>query len=49
MRDYCRKDDVFIGYGAAGVILPPEGKSPEWLGSHCWVCERSREEIRADS
>jgi hypothetical protein len=44
---YCRHCDVFTGYGAAGVVKPPEGKSPEWLAVHCWMCKRSAAEISA--
>jgi hypothetical protein len=44
--DLCRRCDVYIGYGGVGVARRPEGKSPEWLAEHCWVCHRSREEIR---
>lgn len=47
--DLCRQCDVFIGYGGAGVAKPPDeyADDREWLGSHCWVCGRSRDEIRA--
>ena len=36
--DYCSRCDLFTGYGALGVFLPPEGKDEEWLRSHCWCC-----------
>lgn len=43
----CRRCDVFVGYGAAGVVERPTGtaRDVQWLKSHCWMCERSREEI----
>jgi hypothetical protein len=47
MADLCRHCDVFVGFGGAGVVKQPEGKTMEWLASHCWVCRRSRDEIRA--
>jgi hypothetical protein len=37
---------VYVGYGAVGVAHQPEGRDGAWLASHCWVCHRSREEIR---
>ena len=43
----CRKCDVFVGYGGAGVVMPPD-ESPEWLASHCWMCKRSADEVAAD-
>jgi hypothetical protein len=39
---YCSHCDLFIGYGALGVYLPPEDKDEDWLRSHCWCCGRSR-------
>lgn len=46
---YCRRDDVFVGFGAAGVITPPPEHETDqaWLAGHCWVCKRSRDEILA--
>lgn len=46
--DLCRRCDMFVGFGAAGVYLPPQGRDVAWLAGHCWVCGRSREEVRAD-
>ena len=45
--DYCRRCDVFIGYGGAGVARPPEDRDRDiaWLVDHCWVCGRHRDEI----
>lgn len=43
----CRRCDVFVGFGGAGVVKPPEGKTADWLNEHCWMCERSADEIRA--
>lgn len=44
---YCRRCDVFVGAGAAGVAKPPEehADDPAWLADHCWVCSRSSAEI----
>lgn len=47
MPDVCKYCDVFVGFGGAGAAMQPEGKTMEWLASHCWVCHRSRDEIRA--
>ena len=49
--NYCRRCDLFIGYGAAGVARPPEERAgdEEWLRSHCWICGRSRDEIAAEA
>jgi hypothetical protein len=44
--DLCRRCDVFVGFGGAGIARQPEGKSVDWLASHCWVCHRSRDEVR---
>lgn len=43
----CKRCDVYVGYQALGVVSPPNEHAGdrEWLGSHCWVCERSRDEI----
>lgn len=45
--DLCHRCDVYIGYGALGVAVAPaqHAEDDKWLRSHCWVCERSREEI----
>lgn len=42
--DLCRRDDILIGFGGAGRILPPRAHAHDeaWLASHCWVCERPR-------
>lgn len=48
MMDLCKRCDVFIGFGATGVVRQPEGKTEDWLRSHCWCCERSRSEIMRD-
>jgi len=49
MSDLCRRCDVFVGYFALGVAVPPaeHADDEEWLRSHCWVCRRSRAEIAA--
>lgn len=44
MGDYCRRCDLFIGYGAAGVFMPPEDKDETWLREHCWCCGLPRSE-----
>jgi flavin-dependent thymidylate synthase len=41
----CKRCDVFVGFGGAGVAKQPEGKTEEWLRTHCWVCGRSAGEI----
>jgi hypothetical protein len=46
MNSICRKCDLYVGYGGAGVFKPPPDKDPKWLASHCWSCGRSNEEIR---
>lgn len=43
--DLCRRCDVYIGYGAAGVVRKPEGRDEAWLSTHCWVCGRSAQEV----
>jgi hypothetical protein len=45
----CRHCDVFVGFGAAGVAKQPEGKDRQWLATHCWVCEKSEDEVRAEN
>lgn len=47
LNAYCRRDDVFIGFGALGVVRQPEDRDYEWLNTHCWVCGRSADEITA--
>jgi hypothetical protein len=39
---YCRRCDVFAGFGAVGVVKPPADRADDyvWLSSHCWVCGR---------
>jgi thymidylate synthase ThyX len=44
----CKKCDVFVGFGAVGVARQPAFKKQEWLENHCWICGRSREEIKRD-
>lgn len=44
----CKKCDVYVGYGAAGIAEKPVGRPPQWLANHCWICGRSVEEVRAD-
>jgi len=34
---YCRRCDLYAGYGALGVYSQPE-QPPEWLATHCWCC-----------
>lgn len=48
MHDLCRLCDMWIGYAGAGVAEPPTDRrdDPDWLASHCWICGRSRDEIR---
>lgn len=46
MTDLCRRCDVFIGWGGAGVVIKPEDRDEAWLSSHCWMCGRSRDEIQ---
>lgn len=41
----CRKDDVYVGYAALGVVKEPLDQTTEWKKDHCWVCHRSRDEI----
>jgi hypothetical protein len=50
-ENYCRRCDVFIGAGGAGVIRPPDEHADDavWLSSHCWSCGRSREEVRSET
>lgn len=45
----CRRCDVFVGYGAVGVIRKPAGEDSEWLRNHCWVCGRSRKQIEEET
>jgi flavin-dependent thymidylate synthase len=46
----CKKCDVYVGFAAEGVVKRrPEGRDHGWLASHCWVCGRSREEIRREN
>lgn len=47
MNNYCRHCDLFIGYGAAGICLPPDDKDADWLRTHCWGCGKSESEIHA--
>jgi hypothetical protein len=47
--DLCHHCDLFVGYGAAGVCLPPADQTREWLADHCWICHRSRAEIVAEN
>ena len=44
----CRKCDVYVGFGGAGVVQPPANMSAEWLRSHCWMCKRTADEVAAD-
>jgi hypothetical protein len=48
---YCRRCDLFIGFGAAGVAIPPPEHDTDitWLETHCWICRRTAEEITADA
>lgn len=41
----CKRCDVFVGYGAIGVVRVPEDHNNQWRLNHCWVCGRSRKEI----
>ena len=34
---YCRRCDLYAGYGALGIYLPPD-KPKDWLTTHCWCC-----------
>jgi hypothetical protein len=43
--DYCRRCDLFIGYGALRVYRPPAEPWPGWRDYHCWSCRRSDVEI----
>lgn len=45
MNILCRRCDVYVGFGGAGVVRPPAGRPIAWLSSHCWVCGRSAEEV----
>lgn len=44
---YCRPCDVYVGFGAAGIVRVPEDRADDrdWLASHCWMCKRSNEQI----
>jgi hypothetical protein len=42
----CRKCDVFVGFGGAGVARVPD-VPPAQLDEVCWICLRSRDEIAA--
>lgn len=44
----CKKCDVYVGFGAAGIAKQPKGKNELWLDTHCWICERSEVEIAGD-
>lgn len=44
----CKKCDVYVGFGGAGVIKKPENKTVEWLATHCWCCGRSVSEVERD-
>ncbi len=35
---YCRRCDLFTGYGALGVFQKPENADEEWIRTHCWCC-----------
>lgn len=41
---YCRHCDVFMGFGAAGVVKMPQDRSMDWLACHCWLCGISLED-----
>ena len=45
-RLLCKNCDVYVGYGAVGVVTQPKGKSHEWLSSHCWMCKRDAATVR---
>jgi hypothetical protein len=47
---YCRRCDLFIGFGAAGIAHPPAEHETDigWLETHCWICRRTAQEIAAD-
>ena len=44
----CKRCDVFVGYGAVGVVKEPEDRDHAWKCDHCWMCKRHRDEIRVD-
>lgn len=44
----CQKCDVYVGYGALGVVSMPKDRDRRWLVSHCWMCKRSAVEVAAD-
>jgi flavin-dependent thymidylate synthase len=44
----CRRCDFVVGFGAAGVVKPPEDKDHAWLSTHCWGCHRSQAEVERD-
>jgi hypothetical protein len=46
----CEHCDIYVGYGAMGVVRMPDQRLSDytWLASHCWMCCRSADEIRAD-
>lgn len=44
----CKRCDIWVGFGAAGIFVAPTNKSYDWLTGHCWSCGRSRADVIAD-
>lgn len=45
----CKRCDVYVGFGAVGVVEPPQGVTdPDQLNNMCWVCRRTGAEIAAE-
>lgn len=44
----CKRCDVFVGFGAMGVVREPVDIPEAELGDRCWVCKRTRAQVEAD-